>query len=288
VLAVVFGALSGALFGALAVAVRQGLRRGADAEAGALVVAGTALAACALAALAEWGHLRPGQLWPFLLAGFLVPGASQILFIKAIRDAGPSRAAILIGTAPLMSVLIALTILGEPFHPELAAGTALVVGGGVAMTRERIRPHDFKALGAALALSCAALFAVRDNLVRWAARDEHPPALLAAATSMLAAATLLLAYLLVFRRRGLAPRLRAAVPAFAPAGLALGAGYASLFEAFDHGRVSVVAPLNATQSLWAVVFAALLVGWAREAIGGRLVVAGLLIVSGGALIGVVR
>jgi uncharacterized membrane protein len=105
---------------------------------------------------------------------------------------------------------------------------------------------------------------------------------------MLAAATLLLAYLLVFRRRGLAPRLRAAVPAFAPAGLALGAGYASLFEAFDHGRVSVVAPLNATQSLWAVVFAALLVGWAREAIGGRLVVAGLLIVSGGALIGVVR
>jgi len=70
-----------------------------------------------------------------------VPGASQILFMKAVRDVGPSRAAILIGTAPLMSVLIALTILGEPFHPELAAGTVLVVAGGAALTRERIRPH---------------------------------------------------------------------------------------------------------------------------------------------------
>ena len=36
---------------------------------------------------------------------------------------------------------------------------------------ERIRPHDFKAVGAGLALLCAALFAVRDNLVRWVARD---------------------------------------------------------------------------------------------------------------------
>ena len=287
-LAVFFAALSGALFGALAVAVRRGLRRGADPEAGAFVVAGTALAASAAAALVEWGRLRPGQLWPFLVAGFIVPGASQILFIKAVRDVGPSRAAILIGTAPLMSVLIALTILGEPFHPELAAGTVLVVAGGAALTRERIRPHDFKALGAALALSCAGLFAVRDNLVRWAARGQHPPPLLAAATSMLAAAALLLAYLLVFRRRGLLPRLRAAAPAFAPAGLALAVAYASLFEAFDRGRVSVVAPLNATQSLWAVVFAAAFVGRAGEAIGRRLVVAGLLIVSGGALIGVVR
>ena len=60
-----------------------------------------------------------------------------------------------------------------------------------------------------------------------------------------------------------------------------------LLEAFSHGRVSVVAPLNATQSLWAVVFAAVVLG-KTEAIGSRLVVAGVLIVAGGALIGVVR
>ena len=36
-------------------------------------------------------------------------------------------------------------------------------------------------------------------------------------------------------------------------GVALGLAYVCLLVAFDHGRVSIVAPLNATQSLWAVV-----------------------------------
>ena len=286
-LAVLFAALSGALFGALAVTVRQGLRRGADPEAGAVVVAGVALAVSLVAALAEQGSIRPGQLWPFLVVGVLVPGVSQILFIKAVRDAGPSRAAVLIGTAPLISVLIALTVLGEPFHAELLVGTVLVVGGGIALTRERVRPEHFRALGAGLALSCAVLFGVRDNLVRWGVRHHHPPALLATSVSMLAATTVLVAYLFLFRREAAGRRLRAALPAFAPAGLALGLAYTSLFVAFDHGRVSIVAPLNATQSLWAVVFAAVFVG-RSELIGRRLVVAGLLIVAGGALIGAVR
>ena len=74
---------------------------------------------------------------------------------------------------------------------------------------------------------------------------------------------------------------------FAPAGLALACAYVCLLEAFSHGRVSIVAPLNATQSLWAVAFAAVVLG-RSEAIGSRLVVASVLIVAGGALIGVVR
>src|SRR5207247_760097 len=145
--------------------VRIALRSGAEPEAGAAIAAATAFLASAVLAAAAWSSISPGRLWPFLLIGMLVPGTSQILFILAVRDAGPSRAAILIGTAPLISVLIALTLLGEPFHVALLAGTVLIVAGGVALTRERVRPHDFKALGAALALLCAALFAIRDNLV---------------------------------------------------------------------------------------------------------------------------
>jgi hypothetical protein len=49
-----------------------------------------------------------------------------------------------------------------------------------------------------------------------------------------------------------------------------------------------VAPLNATQSLWAVVFSALVIGRRSEVIGRPLVAAGLLVVAGGALIGAVR
>jgi drug/metabolite transporter (DMT)-like permease len=285
VLAVLFGVLSGAFFGALAVTVRIALRSGAEPEAGAAIAAATAFVTAAAVALAAWSTIRPALLWAFVLIGMLVPGVSQILFVLAVRDAGPARAAILIGTAPLISVLIALTLLGEPFHVALLAGTVLIVAGGAALTRERVRPHDFRALGAALALVCAALFAVRDNLVRLVARDVHPPPLVAAATSLLGAAAVLALYLVVVRRRGLAGRLRSSAAPFAPAGIALAGGYVCLLEAFSHGRVSVVAPLNATQSLWAVAFAAIALG-GTEAIGSRLVVASVLIVAGGALIGV--
>jgi uncharacterized membrane protein len=68
----------------------------------------------------------------------------------------------------------------------------------------------------------------------------------------------------------------------------LGFAYASLLEAFDRGRVSIVAPLNATQSLWAVFFAALVIGRHTERIGPRLVAAGGLVVAGSAIIGIVR
>jgi drug/metabolite transporter (DMT)-like permease len=286
VLAVLFGLLAGAFFGALAVTVRIALRSGAEPEAGAAVASAVAFAIAAALTLATWSTVDPGQLWAFVLVGMLVPGASQILFNMAVRDAGPSRAAILIGTAPLMSVLIALTLLGEPFHAALVAGTVLIVAGGAALTRERIRPHDFKALGAGLALSCAALFAVRDNLVRWVARDQHPPPLAAAAASLLGATILLTLYVVV-RRRNPRGRLRSAAVPFAPAGVALAGGYVCLLEALSRGRVSVVAPLNATQSLWAVAFAAVALR-RTEAIGPRLVVTSVLIVAGGALIGITR
>jgi drug/metabolite transporter (DMT)-like permease len=285
---VTFAALSGALFGALAVMVRRGLDRGGAPRVGSLVVAGVATLALVPAALVTGaGDVRPGELWPFAVTGALTPGATQILFMFAVRDAGPSRAAILIGTAPLMSVAIALPLLGEPVRPLLLVGTLLVVAGGAVLTVERARPEHFRAIGAAFALTCAALFAVRDNVVRWAATDAHPPPLVAATVSLLAATVFVLAYLLVTRAdvRG---ELRPATAAFAPAGVALAAAYGLLFEAFDRGRVSIVAPLNATQSLWAVALSALLLGRATDVIGRRLVVAGVLIVAGAAFIGAVR
>jgi drug/metabolite transporter (DMT)-like permease len=290
VTAVVYGALSGALFGAMAVAVRAALRHGGDATAGALAVAGVAAAVVAPFGLASGVHagLGPRSLWPFALAGALVPGCSQILFIVAVRDAGPSRTAILIGTAPLMSVAIALVFLHEPFRPLLLAATVLVVAGGAVLVRERARPAHFRRVGAILALVCAGMFAVRDNVVRWAAKGADATPLAAAAVSLAAAALVVFAWVLVASRDRLGERLRVAVRPFAPAGITLAVAYVCLFEAFDSGRVSIVAPLNATQSLWAVVFSALVFGRAADVIGRRLFAAGLLIVAGAAIIGIVR
>ena len=109
-----------------------------------------------------------------------------------------------------------------------------------------------------------------------------------AATGCLVSATALIAALLLARRRPLFPAsLRPALRPLAAAALLFGLAYGAVFVAFDHGRVTVVAPLYATESLWAVVWSALILKRA-EGVGPRLVLAALLMVAGGVLIGVSR
>jgi drug/metabolite transporter (DMT)-like permease len=285
--AALYGLVAGALFGALGVAIRVGLQRGGDAEGGAAVVTSVgALVALALAAATGGGEVAAGDLLPFALVGALVPGVSSLVFVQAIQHAGASRALIVIGTTPLLSVLLAVVLLDEPLELPLAIGTVLVVAAATVLARET-RPEHFRVLGGVLALLCAVLFAARDNLVRWASQDAHPPPLVATATSLVCAALVLIAWLVFARGQTARARVSQGVSAFVVAGLCLGLAYAALIAGLDRGRVSVVAPLNATQSLWAVVFAALFLR-RSEAIGGRVTVAAALVVAGGALIGIFR
>ena len=60
-----------------------------------------------------------------------------------------------------------------------------------------------------------------------------------------------------------------------------------LFEAYYRGRVSVVSPLVATESLWGVALSALLLR-RHELVGPRLFAGAALVVVGGALIAVFR
>ena len=285
-MAAVYGALAGMLFGAMGVVLRIGLDRGGDAEGGAAIAAAVGACTAVVIAVAGGGDVVPAELWPFALAGAFVPGVSSIVMFHSIRLAGPSRALVVIGAAPLLSVVLALLLLDEPFVPELAIGTVLVVAAGMLLAGEA-RPQHVRVLGLVLALTCAAMFAGRDILARWAAREEHPPPLVATATSLTFATAAVLTWLVVVRRRTIAERLQRGRGAFLVAGLCLGLAYAALLSGLDTGRVTVVAPLNATQSLWGVVFAALLLR-RTEAIGRRIVLAAVLVVAGGALIGVFR
>lgn len=287
-MAALYAVLAALSFGVLGVSIRAALGRGADAEVGALAAMLVALAVSAIVSIpAALGGFDARELWPFLIGGALAPGASQILLNQSVRLAGVSRPAIVIGAAPLISVVIALTLLDEALRALLLAGTVLVVVGGVALVREQARPADWRALGLVFAFACAVLFAARDNVFRYGARDAHPPPLVAATASLVAATVVLLLYLLPARRRAVLSGVRATIAPFAAAGIALAAGYDLLALAFDRGDVSVVAPLNGTQSLFATLFAALLFR-STEGIGPRLVLAALLVVAGGALIGATR
>jgi drug/metabolite transporter (DMT)-like permease len=201
-----------------------------------------------------------------------------------VRDAGASRASVVVGTAPLVAVVIALTLLGEPLRLPLVAGALLIVAGGVALVAERGRPEHLRAVGLAFAFGCTILFAARDNLVRWLSGETAVAAAPAATATLLGGGAVVLGWLAT--RRGRRLSLEGSLP-FAGVGLLFGLSYVALFEAYYRGRVSVVSPIVATETLWGVGLAALLMGRA-ELIGRRLAAGAVLIVAGGALIGAFR
>jgi drug/metabolite transporter (DMT)-like permease len=281
--AILLAGLSAVLFGAMAVLVRIALGTGVRPQAGTLYTIFPAWVVTAGAAVAQ-GEWNVAAAWPFVFAGLLAPGIAQILFTFAVRDAGASRTSVTVGTAPLFAVATALVFLDEPLVAGLVLGAGLIVTGGILLASDRARPEHFKRVGLVYALVGTVAFALRDTLVRWLvtdATDVDPGA--AATTAMLTGTVCALAFALATRTR-LGPR---AALAFVPAGVCYGLSYVFLFEAFSRGRVSVVSPIVATESLWGVVLSWLVLR-ESENVDRRLVAGAALVVAGGVLIGIYR
>jgi drug/metabolite transporter (DMT)-like permease len=274
---------SAVLFGGMSVGLRLGLNRRPDAALATLVTVVTAVAVALVAAAAEVPSrgVHAGGAWPFLLAGILQPGIGQLLVTLAIRDAGASRASVVFGVAPLVSVTIALLVLGEPLRWFLVLGAVLIVAGGVELARERERPEHLRAIGLFYAFLVMVLFSARDNLLRWLSTDTVVPPGVAAAAALLGGLGVVAAVLVPHVRT-----LRGSCP-FVGVGVLYGLSYVALFEAYYRRRVTVVSPLVAVESLVSVLLAALLLRH-TEVVGRRLVLGALLVVAGGALIGAYR
>ena len=280
---VLLAAGSALFFGALAVTIRFALARGIDAEAAALVTTVIAGVICASLAFVtgDFSGVAWGDTWPFFVTGLFAPGISQILFTRSVGVIGPSRTAIAVGISPVLSAAIAVTVLREPLHVALVLGTLFVVGGGTLLVSERGGPAAMFSLGIALSLGAALLFSVRDNLVRWAARSSEVPGFVAATASLVSATLVIL--IVVASRPNARERILLAARPFVASGLVYGISYACLYSAFDRGRVTIVAPLVATESLFAVLIS-IVVLRRSERIGPRLLLAAALVVGGGALI----
>ena len=281
--AVVPALCSAALYGAMTVALRVALAGSrASAELAALCTVLPAFAVALVAAVVR-GEWDLSGLLPFVAAGVLGPGLSQTLFTLGVREAGPARASVMVGAAPLFSVAIALVFPNEPIVAGVLAGAVLIVAGGVLLAVERDRPLHVRRIGLVFALASAFVFAARDNLVRWVAIGSHVTPELAAATTLGTGALVIACWVLVVRRHvSLVPLRRFALP-----GVFFGLSYVCIFEAFFRGPVTVVSPLVATESLWGVGLSALFLRNV-EVVGARLVLGAGAIVTGGVLIGVFR
>jgi drug/metabolite transporter (DMT)-like permease len=291
-MAVILLALGSAvLFGGMTVALRIALRAHPEPDVGAVASTVVAVLVAGIAAALEPGTgelARPRELAVFALAGLLAPGVSQILFVLAVRDAGASRTAVVVGSAPLFAATLAILLLDEPFAWPLALGAVLIVAAGFLLVGEPERPTQFRLAGMALALAATAMFSTRDIVVRWYSEDAALGSVEAAAAALAAGALVMVAWAAAVRRGALVAALASpALLRFLPAGVCFGLSYVLLFEAYYRGKVTVVSPVVATESLWSVLLAALFLR-RSEQVGSRLVLGAALVVAGGALIGAHR
>ena len=224
------------------------------------------------------------DLWAPLLLGVVLPGIGFGLFFSAISELGSSRAGVIVGTAPMLSALLALVFLDEEWTVPIGVGTVLtVVGGGVIAAGERSAAR-YRAIGLVFAGGTAVCFALRDIITRSIMVDIDIAPLLAVVIAQAAGLVVMITTNAVRLRADLADKIRDAVPLMLMPAILQALAVAALFSAFDQANVTVVAPINnSTQTIGVLVLGAAVLG--RAEAGVRVVVAVGLVAAGALLVG---
>jgi uncharacterized membrane protein len=291
-MSIVLTCLAGMLFAVNATFTRLALDRTGirtDVAAAATVMTATTVASV----VAIIGGVRLSDLsWAdsqgFFVIGTIVPGFAQLTFYAAIRMAGPSRSAIMLGTVPVWSVALATIFLNEHWSVPVVVGTILAVMGSVLLATEGPTKTSVSRLGLALAALTALQFAIRDVLARSVTQESNLDSSAAAAVTLGVGAVVLIGVAVgTARPREFSKNLRRSMPAMLIPGIAVGIAMPALLAAFERSRVVIVSPLlGATQTVGAVLLSGLLIGGAE--IDKRVVLAVMVTLAGGTLIGVTR
>jgi len=162
-MSIVLTCLAGMLFAVNATFTRLALDRTGirtDVAAAATIMTATTVASV----IAIVGGVRLSDLsWAdsqgFFVIGTIVPGFAQLTFYAAIRMAGPSRSAIMLGTVPVWSVALATIFLNEHWSVSVVVGTILAVMGSVLLATEGTTKTSVSRLGLVLAALTALQFA---------------------------------------------------------------------------------------------------------------------------------
>jgi drug/metabolite transporter (DMT)-like permease len=282
--AVAFALAASALLGAGVVLANVGLRY-VDSVRGALVAipATTALYWVLAVFLLRLDRFDAAALAVFVVVGVVFPAVVTLLGYESNRLAGPTVTGTLSSTTPLFAALGAVVFLGEALTPAVAAGTAAIVLGAVALTwRGSGRPRAWAPWVIALPLAGAAirggaLTTVKAGLVLWP--DPFVAGLVGYTASSI---TVVLATRAMPAARR-APFDRRAVPWLLAVGFCNGMAVLAMYAALDQGKVSVVSPLIVTYPLFTVALSALFLREerldARVLAGVALTVAGVVVLA---------
>jgi len=284
--------LAGMLFAVNATFTRLALDR-TRIRTDVAAVATVVTAATVASVIAIIGGVRLSDLsWAdskgFFVIGIIVPGVAQLTFYAAIRMAGPSRSAIMLGTVPVWSVVLAIIFLNERWSATVVVGTLLAVAGSILLATEGITKASVSRLGLLLAALTALQFAIRDVLARSVTQESNLDSSTAAAVTLGVGAVVLIGVAVgTAGPREFSENLRRSMPAMLIPGVAVGLAMPALLAAFERSRVGIVSPLlGTTQTVGAVLLSGLLIGGTE--INKRVVLAVSVTLAGGTLIGITR
>ena len=192
----------------------------------------------------------------FVLVG-VTQFAVRMFSYTGVHKIGASRSSSLQSVSPLVSTTLAMIALRERPHPGVIAGTLMVVGGIVLLSRRGKKPIvDFRGWHLLLPLAAAFLTGTNQPIRRYALSLSNEPLFFAAVMGGVSL-LYLAAYLAFFPSNDrLAWNRKAAWP-FLITGVAETASIVLIINALSVGTVSVVAPIATTYPLWAMIGAAI-------------------------------
>ena len=283
-LPILFGLLTSVCFAVASLLAQRGYHIGA-APWGAWITI------CANAGFLLAGHLLLEGETRLLIAdnliyvavGLFVPGVTRVLSFRGIRTMGSSITSTIVNTTPMFSTVLAILILGERPSALVLAGVLLTVGGLITVSWGGEKASYAK-VELVFPFLCALLFSMKDISVRWGLGGGAGQPILAAA---IAALTSTIEIFLITR---FVQGEKFALPPppvlrwFVWSGIFTGGSFLFMYVAFSMERVSVVAPLVNSYTVFVTILTPFMARrieslTARKLAGAALVVAGIFAVS---------
>ena len=263
------------------VLVRQALPHTNAVTAAWFVVGFNAIALCPIFFFYPFPDLSSHIAVDIALTAFLAPFLARIFQYLSLDAIGVTRTAVIVGTTPVLAVLLAVTFLGEPVTVPLLAGALATAVGVMVIVYEKTLTSTTGKVYLVLPLAAALAFASRDVFGRVDMADFHHPLVIAALVP--SAAFIFFSGLLLVGPGRFRFTLRPGAMRFlVPAGVAYTLSDLFTFLALGSGQVVVVAPALHSTPLFALFLSHLFLR-EQERLSKRIVIGVVVVLTGVAL-----
>jgi len=214
----------------------------------------------------------------FVAIGLFVPGVTRVLSFRGIRTMGSSITSTIVNTTPMFSTVLAIAILGERPAPLVLLGVLLTVGGLVTVSWGGEKT-SYPRIELIFPFFCALLFSMKDIAVRWGLGSGGTQPILAAA---IAALTSTLEIFLITRYIQKQPFVLPPLPVarwFVSSGIFTGGAFLFMYVAFSMERVSIVAPLVNSYTVFVSILTPFMARQIESVTGRKLARAALVVVG---------